>query len=122
MLKTVVFCFALPLFMFTGVDSAFAQEDVEGSEDHPMISRYEGSYITDYEQFAYDRQELVTGMEDEEFEWTAFEGEVTRIRYTAPVYGLPQGHGPNTGENSSMEGYTAAWKCIRISSDLKYEP
>jgi len=61
-----------------------AREDVEGSEDHPMISRYEGSYITHYQQFAYDRQEFVTGMEDEEFEWTAFEGKVTRIRYTAP--------------------------------------
>ncbi len=84
MLKKTVFCFALLLFMFTGVDSAFAQEDAEGSEDHPMISRYEGSYITGYQQFAYDRQELVTAKEDEEFVWTAFEGEVTRIRYTAP--------------------------------------
>ncbi|MDZ7720574.1 MAG: hypothetical protein U5K72_17290 [Balneolaceae bacterium] len=59
-------------------------EDVEGSEDHPMISRYEGSYITDYEQFSYDRQQLVTGMENEDFERTSFEGEVTRIHYTAP--------------------------------------
>ena len=84
MLQKMIFCFMTVIFVSLGFTPIYAQEDVEGSEDHPMISRYEGSYITNYQQFSYDRQELVTGMEDEEFVRTALEGEVTRIRYTAP--------------------------------------
>ncbi len=84
MFNNMILCLMIIGFIFAGLPPVIAGDDVEGSEDHPMISRYEGSYITNYQQFSYDRQELVTGMEDEEFEWTAFEGEVTRIRYTAP--------------------------------------
>ena len=83
--KAVLFPVIL-IFVFTGVVSTFAlaEDDVEGSQDHSMISRFEGSVIKDYEQFNYDRQEFVTGMEEGEVEKTAFEGKTTRIRYTAP--------------------------------------
>ncbi len=84
MFNNMILCLTISIFIITGLTPVIAQEDVEGSEDHPMISRYEGSYITHYQQFAYDRQELVTGMEEDEFVRTAFEGQVTRIRYTAP--------------------------------------
>jgi len=85
MLKKVVFCLISFLIMFVGIDASFAQkQDAEGSEDHPMISRYEGSYIRGYEQYAYDRLVLATEMEDGEIEETAFKGKVTRIHYVAP--------------------------------------
>ena len=85
MLQKVILYLSVLIFVFPGLSYLHAQEeDVEGSEDHPMITRYEGSYITNYQQFAYDREELVTGMEENEFVRTALEGEVTRIRYTAP--------------------------------------
>ena len=85
MLKKILLCLISFSFMFLGVDTSFAQEeDAEGSEDHPMITRYEGSHITDYQQFAYDRQELVTGIEEDEFVRATFEGTVTRIHYLAP--------------------------------------
>lgn len=84
MLQRMILFITILSFVFPGLTHVIAQEDVEGSEDHPILSRYEGSYITDYEQFSYDRQELVIGIEDEEFERTAIEGEVTRISYTAP--------------------------------------
>ncbi|MFP4453408.1 MAG: hypothetical protein ACLFPI_08570, partial [Desulfobacterales bacterium] len=57
---------------------------MEGSKDHPMISRYEGSYIRGYEKYAYDRLVLATEMEDGEIQETAFEGKVTRIHYVVP--------------------------------------
>ncbi len=60
------------------------EEDVAGSKDHPVISRYEGSTIVAYEQFAYDRLALVAGMGKEEIEETVVEGEVTRIVYKGP--------------------------------------
>lgn len=60
-------------------------EDVEGAEDHPLISRYEGSVILGYEQTDYDRQFLPAGLEAEEMSDTVVvEGEVTRILYAAP--------------------------------------
>lgn len=84
MLKTVVFSFTLFWFIFTGVDAIFAQEDVEGSEDHSMISRYEGSYIKGYEKFDYDRMTFYTGEENGEVQDTVVEGEITRILYFLP--------------------------------------
>lgn len=61
-------------------------EDVEGAEDHPLISRYEGSIILGYEQTDYDRQLLPAGLEGEEMSDTVVvEGAVTRILYAAPV-------------------------------------
>lgn len=83
MLKKTVFCFAMLLFMFTGVDSAFAEEDVEGSEDHPMISRYGGSYIHGYERYDYDRI-VFAKREDGDIKEVPVEGKATRILYIAP--------------------------------------
>jgi outer membrane protein OmpA-like peptidoglycan-associated protein len=38
-----------------------AQSDVPESEDHPLLSRYPGSYIADYETFKYREYVLATG-------------------------------------------------------------
>ena len=64
--------------------TAFSQEDAEGSKDHPMISRYEGSYIKSYEHYDYNR--LVFGYKTDggEKEEITTEGEVTRIAYAVP--------------------------------------
>lgn len=86
MLKKIILFPVALIFVFSVAYSTFAQteKDVEGSKDHPMISRYEGSTIRAYEQFAYDRLKLATGMEGGEVEETAFEGKVTRIVYKCP--------------------------------------
>jgi OmpA-OmpF porin, OOP family len=70
------------------ISTAIAQEDVEGSKDHPMISRYEGSVIKGYGHFDYDRLILPKGIKDfernREVEELPVEGEITRILYVAP--------------------------------------
>jgi len=68
------------IFVFAGAVSsvAWAEEDVEGSKDHPMISRYEGSVIKGYEHVDYDRIEFPSGVEDDELQTTTVEGEVTK--------------------------------------------
>ncbi|WP_216665430.1 OmpA family protein [Pseudoruegeria sp. HB172150] len=63
---------------------AAAQDDAEGSADHPEIGRYEGSNIVFYEALEYDDQRMFTSVDPEEYE--DFEGAVTRI-----VYDLPEG-------------------------------
>ncbi|MGM0656019.1 MAG: OmpA family protein [Thermodesulfobacteriota bacterium] len=83
--KTVLFLVVL-IFVFSGAIStaAWAEEDVEGSKDHPMISRYEGSVIKGYEHVDYDRIEFPSGVEDDELQTNTVEGEVTKIIYAAP--------------------------------------
>jgi len=72
---TFLFCISL---------STYAQNDVEGSEDHPMISRYEGAYIVGFEKYDYDRLTFYTGEDDSELQEIMPEGEVTRILYFLP--------------------------------------
>ena len=40
---------------------AFSQQDVPGSKDHPIISRYPGSFIYHYEQKEFDEFEILLG-------------------------------------------------------------
>lgn len=85
MFKKIVLLIAL-IFVFTGIVSPFAlaKEDVAGSEDHSMISRYEGSVIKGYEQFEYDRNVFPSGVENGDLQTITTEGELTRIIYVAP--------------------------------------
>ncbi|MGM0378030.1 MAG: OmpA family protein [Bacteroidota bacterium] len=84
MFKKIISYFVLMTLVFTGSAGLFAQEDVEGSEDHPMISRYEGAYIRGYEQVDYDRLTFFTGEEEGELQEIEPEGEATRILYFLP--------------------------------------
>ena len=60
--------------------------DVEGSKDHPLISRYPGSVIGAYLQKEFDEFTLPLGkLADEKFTKSQhLEGKITRIIYVAP--------------------------------------
>lgn len=67
---------------------AIAQgQDLKGSKDHPLISRYPGSLIMDYVQKEYDEFTLPLGKATGgKFERSQhLEGKITRIRYQAPA-------------------------------------
>lgn len=76
---------ALSLLMVTGV--AGAQEDVAGSQDHPLLSRFQGSNIHQYRQRDFDEYLLAVGpwRDGELAESRPLEGEVTRLLYTLPL-------------------------------------
>ena len=63
------------------------QQDVRGSKDHPLISRYPGSFIKEYSQKEFDQFNLPLGkLTRGKFEKTQLlEGKVTRILYQAPA-------------------------------------
>lgn len=74
------------LFSILNVFPALAQTDFPGSADHPMFSRYPGSYITHYEQRDYDAYELLLGATREfdrikKVKRKNLEGRLTRIVY-----------------------------------------
>jgi OOP family OmpA-OmpF porin len=76
------------LMVLLGVNVAAAQDqDTEHSKDHPLISRYQGSFIKDYIQKEYDELALPLGKAvNGKFEKTLpLEGKVTYIFYVSPA-------------------------------------
>ena len=60
---------------------------MEGSKDHPLISRYPGSVITNYLTKEFDEFTLPLGKVIDENKFTKsqhLEGKITRIVYVAP--------------------------------------
>jgi hypothetical protein len=95
MMKTLTcfFCFLfVPFFLLQGKDAV--TKDVAG-HDHPLLKRYEGSFIIAHSEKAYDEYKLILGkalnpsrdesqgkrVEREQ----SVEGRVTRITYLAPM-------------------------------------
>ncbi|MGA3070495.1 MAG: DUF4892 domain-containing protein [Terracidiphilus sp.] len=81
--------FATCLLAGLAAPVAVAQDqDMEGSKDHPMISRYPGSYIAKYLTKEFDEFSLPMGPVEEENQITKnqhLEGKITRIVYVAPA-------------------------------------
>lgn len=62
-------------------------QDVEGGKDHPLVSRYTGSWIIAYGFREYDEYLFPTGKllaEDKLQQGEHLEGKITRITYQAP--------------------------------------
>jgi OOP family OmpA-OmpF porin len=51
----------LLFFLAAFAQNVFAQEDVPGAEDHPLLSRYPGSHIAWYQNQKYVAYDLATG-------------------------------------------------------------
>lgn len=62
-------------------------QDVPGSKDHPLISRYPGAVIDDYSSKGYDEYTLPLGKvgQGEVAKSQRLEGKFTRIHYTIPA-------------------------------------
>ncbi len=76
-------------FLALAVSGSFAlaqQEDAPGSKDHPLVSRYPGSWITNYAPKEFDEYDLILGkVKPKGAERTQrLEGKVTRILYRSP--------------------------------------
>ncbi len=79
-------CIACLLLGLSAPFAAGQDQDVEGSKDHPLISRYPGSVITRYFTKEFDEFTLPLGkLTDEKFTKSQhLEGKITRITYVAP--------------------------------------
>ena len=74
------------LVLLAGSFVAAQDHDLEGSKDHPMISRYPGSVIIAYVTHEYDEFLLPLGKveDDQPTKSQHLEGKVTRITYQGP--------------------------------------
>ncbi len=80
-------CVACLLLGLSAPFAAGQDQDLEGSKDHPLISRYPGSVITRYLTKEFDEFTLPLGeVVDEKFTKSQpLEGKITRIVYVAPA-------------------------------------
>ncbi len=94
-MKFVVQSITLLLFVCTSilVSQSAVAEDISGSSDHPMVSRYDGSSIIDYDFREFDEYEILLGKvvhapgepDNSKVESSEkLEGKVTRISYYLP--------------------------------------
>jgi outer membrane protein OmpA-like peptidoglycan-associated protein len=82
-------CVGICVLAVLGATAGFAQrtEDIEGSKDHPLISRYPGAFISEYQYVEFDEFTLPLGKlkGDGTFEKSQhLEGKITHIVYIAP--------------------------------------
>lgn len=85
-----IFIFMAVITFFIATTAVFAQRtsDIEGGQDHPLISRFEGSVIEYYkmskwDSFTFPVSKLVSGDDGKTFpKKIEIEGKVTRIQYS----------------------------------------
>ena len=85
--KKIVYISGWLLLALLSAGRIFAQEDAEGSKDHPLISRYPGAFIRFYDVKEYDKYVLPLGKLDKDGKLTnsqKLEGKLTQITYDAP--------------------------------------
>jgi OOP family OmpA-OmpF porin len=61
--------------------AARAQSDIEGSRDHPLLSRFAGYFIEDYRAADFDAYNFRVMVNKDEYEEKAVEGKLTFIGY-----------------------------------------
>ena len=89
--------------------------DISGSKDHPLISRYPGSFIDDYSFKGYDQYTLPLGRmgQGESEKSQPLEGKFTRIHYT-----IPEGRSAlevfrNYQDALQRAGFTSMFTCAK---------
>ncbi len=91
-MKLITQSMALLILALLIVPCTFA-EDIAGSSDHPMVSRYDGSSITDYDFREFDEYEILLGKGKRDPDDPAskvaesserLEGKITKISYYLP--------------------------------------
>jgi outer membrane protein OmpA-like peptidoglycan-associated protein len=89
------------------------QKDVAGGKDHPLISRYPGSAITDYSVIAFDEYTLPLGklQQDQWAKSQHLEGKLTRIHYEIPVGRSPLEVSRNYQQAFDRSGFQTLFSC-----------
>lgn len=85
-LSLMSLCYALIGMLLTS-NIVWAEQDVEGSKDHPLLSRMANFYISEYEEFDYDAHEFY----DEQDNAYNIEGHKWVISYTLNEEFTPPG-------------------------------
>jgi outer membrane protein OmpA-like peptidoglycan-associated protein len=100
------------IFLCVGLATAQSQ-DVRDSKDHPLISRYPGSVITEYSAREFDEYTLPLGkLEQDKFAKSqSLEGKITRIHYQIPLQRSPLEVARNYAQAFQRAGFQTLFSC-----------
>jgi len=91
---------------------ALAQRDAKGSSDHPILTRYPGSFIRFYNQVDYDQYPLALSVVDHRPAGIQkIEGKVTKITYQNPPGRSAFEIASNYREALKKAGYQVLFSC-----------
>jgi OmpA-OmpF porin, OOP family len=114
-----VFAFAtLVVLCFLTGGLAAAPNDVAGSSDHPLLTRFPGAVITDYRQAAYDEYELPLGQGlGGAYQKGFARSEKVKGKFTRLAYVVPEGHSvievfENYQEALAKAGFQTVFSCV----------
>lgn len=97
------------------------RKDVRGSKDHPLISRYPGSYIEDYQQVDYEEYSIPVGVVDKNTNKVPtldVTGDLTKITYAIEnVSTLKIYHNYLTA--LVKEGFETVFSCQKVACGSK---
>lgn len=104
------------LFLLAMQSGLALAADVEGSADHPMVGRYEGSEIVGYETTAYDEETILEGPFDPASDRTGPGFRVIEGRSTLIYYTMPEGRSSlevlrNYESSLKSKGFSVAFTC-----------
>ena len=111
----------LTLFVVFAPAAAFGQADAPGTRDHPIVKRYDGSWILGYQQREYTDFVIPTGPLKEDFSNQAqpysversvkVEGRYTRVLYVVPVKRATLEVLRNYVEDLEAKGFKRLYSC-----------
>lgn len=98
-------------------------DDVEGGKDHPLVGRFEGATLTQYDSKAFDEAKLLQAPADREAfgkgladltapAWLAVEGKVTRLAYDLPENRSSLEVMRNHEAALKAKGFTPVFSCV----------
>ena len=114
MTKTARTMFAVSVAALAATVAAAQPADVEGSKDHPLVSRYPGSVIIDYTVTEFDEFTLPLGKLSGEAPAKSqhLEGKITRINYTGPAGRSILEVYRNYEAALNKGGFKILWSCV----------
>ncbi len=110
--------FVIPLLFSVLASPTALAADKAGASDHPMIRRYEGSQIVDYQQTAFDEYALPLGRaigKDSLEKSETVRGKITRIQYETNKERSPLEVYTNYEQALQKAGFTTLWQCAEQS-------
>lgn len=102
---------------------AAAPEDVKGGHDHPLIQRFDGSWMVGYKSNEWEQALFPTSMVIKDGRWTdpvMVEGRVTKAIYTSPGGKSPLEVFRNYEQALANAGFQRRFSCESQCSALYY--
>ena len=113
-LKIITLCTAM---MMATTAMAEMPADVEGGKDHPVLSRYAGSWLMAQEVLEFDEISIPSGAKDTDL--INLEGRITRLYYLAPAKRSILEVHRNYEQALDKAGATRQWSCALVQCDKR---